>query len=98
MSEFEKVEVIPAKTRRPRGRVSWPLLDNFVKSGLEKARLKPEAISVDYNPAKVARQMQGYLKSHPQYPVKITIVEGDIFLERLDLAEEEDISSSSTAV
>ncbi len=68
-----------------RGRVSYPIIKQFLEMEYPVVKLDPS--SIDKNPAYLRAVLAAYVKSH-DLPVKIFAYEGDLHLLRLDMDDD----------
>lgn len=72
------------RSRGPRGRVSYPILQMFLDSGYSAARLDREEL--DKSVTSLASTLSAGIKRH-NFPIKVKTRAGEIYLVRTDTPE-----------
>jgi len=89
MVEFVAVDPkdIGAVEQTRKGRISWPILKMFIESGIYIAKIDRNTVKDCRNPTASHLNMllRSYLSRHPEVPIKIMMMEKEIYLKRLDI-------------
>lgn len=80
-SMFEEVTEMPERVRR-RGRISQPLFQQFLKSGLKAAKLKAAEVMPGRKPLNLMLVLRAYSVAHPELGVEIAMVNGEVYFLR----------------
>jgi len=80
-SFLEPIDELPERVKR-RGRVSQPIFQQFLASGMKMARVKVEELMPGRKPSSLMAVLKAYALNHPELGVEVAMVNGQIYLMR----------------
>ena len=67
-----------------KGRISYPIIEHFMQSGMDKARIKVDKVTPGKSVQALYSTLRSFLRSHPDYPVAVVMRKGRLYLIRVD--------------
>ena len=80
---------LKVKKKGRRGRVSTPILIEFLRLGTKAAELDVEKVAPGKKPMSLYATLKNYLRLHPEIPVDVFLKGGHLVLVRTDIDEGE---------
>ena len=88
---FNKVEELPKKRGRGRkGRISGPVIEQFLKTGEEILELRVDRVFPGRSVQSIYATLRGYCQAHPELGVEVFLANGSLYLMRTVQKDDEE--------